>query len=491
MVPGTIPALVEYAAAAHGDREALVDGDVRWTYAELAARVRGAAHAAAARGVRPGDRVGIWAPNGRHWIVHALGLACAGAVLVPLNTRYKGAEAADILRRGRASALYTVNGFLGVDYPALLAGEDLPDLARTVLLDEEGEGDAVSEAEFPKLPEVAPGDLSDIIFTSGTTGKSKGVLTTHGQNLRVFAEWSRSVTLRPGDRYLLINPFFHTFGYKAGILACLLNGVTMVPEPVFDLGRVVERLAAERISVLMGPPTVFTSLLELPERPGHAIRLAGTGAANVPVDLVRRIREELGVPSVFTGYGLSESCGVVSVCPPDADAETVATTTGPALAGTEVRIDAGTGEILVRGYNVMRGYLDDPAATREAIDPDGWLRTGDVGVLDERGYLSVTDRLKDMFVVGGFNAYPAEIEGVLVTHPAVADAAVVGVPDGRLGEVGAAYLVVRSPVEPAELTAWLRERLANFKVPRYFHVVDALPRNAGGKVLKQELRGRS
>ncbi|MEW2357601.1 FadD3 family acyl-CoA ligase [Spirillospora sp. NPDC029432] len=485
MAPGTIPALVEHAAAVHGDREALVDGDVRWTYAELAAEVRGAAHAAAARGVRPGDRVGIWAPNGRHWIVHALGLACAGAVLIPLNTRYKGAEAADILRRGRASALYTVNGFLGVDYPGLLAGEDLPDLARTVLLDEEYAAPEV------KLPEVAPDDLSDIIFTSGTTGRSKGVLTTHGQNLRVFAEWSRSVTLRPGDRYLLINPFFHTFGYKAGILACLLNGVTMVPEPVFDLERVVARLAEERISVLMGPPTVFHSLLELPERPAHAIRLAGTGAANVPVDLIRRIREELGVPSVFTGYGLSESCGVVSVCPPDADAETVATTTGPALAGTEVRIDAGTGEILVRGYNVMRGYLDDPAATAEAIDADGWLRTGDVGVLDGRGHLAVTDRLKDMFVVGGFNAYPAEIEGVLVTHPAVADAAVVGVPDGRLGEVGAAYLVVRSPVEPAGLAAWLRERLANFKVPRYFHVVDALPRNAGGKVLKRELRKMS
>ncbi|MFI0352810.1 FadD3 family acyl-CoA ligase [Actinomadura sp. 9N407] len=485
MVPDTIPALVEYAATAHGDREALVDGDVRWTYAELAAEVRGAARAAVARGVRPGDRVGIWAPNGRHWIVQAIGLACAGAVLVPLNTRYKGAEAADILRRSRATALYTVNGFLGVDYPSLLKGEDLPDLATIVLLDE-----AYTASEIP-LPEVSPDDFSDVIFTSGTTGKSKGVLTTHRQNLRVFADWSSVVTLRPGDRYLLVNPFFHTFGYKAGILACLLNGVTMVPEPVFDVARVVERLAEERISVLMGPPTIFYALLELPERPAHAIRLAGTGAANVPVDLIRRIRDELGVPSVFTGYGLSESCGVVSVCPVDADAETVATTTGPALPGTEVRIDEATGEILVRGHNVMHGYLDDPAATAQAIDADGWLHTGDVGVLDGRGYLSITDRLKDMFIVGGFNAYPAEIESVLVTHPAVADASVIGVPDDRLGEVGAAYLVVRSPIEPAELTAWLRERLANFKVPRSFHVVEALPRNAGGKVLKQELRRMS
>ncbi|GAA0950135.1 FadD3 family acyl-CoA ligase [Actinocorallia libanotica] len=481
----TIPALVEYAAAAHGDREALVDGEVRWTFAQLAERVRDAARAAAASGIRPGDRVGIWAPNSRHWIVQALGLSSAGAVLVPLNTRYKRAEAADILRRAKAVALYTVDGFLGVDYSAALAGEDLPDLARTVLIDRVPPGPETG------LPEVSPDDVSDIIFTSGTTGRPKGVRTTHGQNLRVYAEWSKVVTLRPGDRYLLINPFFHTFGYKAGILACLLNGVTMVPEPVFDARRVAERLAEERISVLMGPPTVFFSLLEPGSRPAHRVRLAGTGAANVPVDLIRRIREELGIPSVFTAYGLSESCGVVSICPVDADAATVAATTGPALPGTEIRIDDGTGEILVRGYNVMQGYLDDPRATAEAVDADGWLHTGDVGVLDERGYLTITDRLKDMFVVGGFNAYPAEIENVLLAHPAVADASVVGVPDERLGEVGAAFLVLRSPADAAELTAWLRERLANFKVPRHFHFVDSLPRNPGGKVLKHRLREAS
>jgi acyl-CoA synthetase (AMP-forming)/AMP-acid ligase II len=204
------------------------------------------------------------------------------------------------------------------------------------------------------------------------------------------------------------------------------------------------------------------------------------------------------VPDVFTAYGLSEACGVATVCPVDADAETVARTTGPALPGTEVRVagadgaplPAGeTGEIRVRGYNVMKGYLDDPDATARAIDSGGWLRTGDCGRLDGRGYLTVTGRLKDMFVVGGFNAYPAEIESVLVRHPAVADAAVVGVPDARLGEVGAAYLVARDGerVDGGELTAWLRERLANFKVPRYFHIVDELPRNASGKVVKQEL----
>ncbi|MGI5328966.1 FadD3 family acyl-CoA ligase [Actinomadura nitritigenes] len=521
--PATIPALVRHAARVHGDREALVTetahGPVRRTFAQLEADVEAAARAAAGAGVRPGDRVAIWAPNSAEWIVAALGLVSAGAVLVPLNTRYRAAEASDILRRSRATALFTVRGFLGNDYPAMLAasGARLPDLGLTVLLAGEPEGTAVSWADHlaggasvsadearKRADAVRAGDVCDIVFTSGTTGRPKGAMSTHGQTLRVFEAWSAVATLRPGDRYLLINPFFHTFGYKAGVLACLLNGATMLPEPVFDAERAARRLAEERVTVLMGPPTVFSSLLALPGRPPHALRLAGTGAADVPVDLVRRIRAELGVPDVFTAYGLSEAAGVVSVCPVDADAETVARTTGPALPGTEIRIaDAdgrplppgGTGEILVRGYNVMKGYLDDPEATARAVDADGWLRTGDCGRLDERGYLTVTGRIKDMFVVGGFNAYPAEIEGVLARHPAVADAAVVGVPDARLGEVGAAYLVLRDgageTVDGEELTRWLRERLANFKVPRYFHVVGELPRNASGKVLKRDLRERA
>ncbi|MFF0526533.1 FadD3 family acyl-CoA ligase [Actinomadura nitritigenes] len=524
--PATIPALVRHAARVHGDREALVTetahGPVRRTFAQLGADVEAAARAAAGAGVRPGDRVAIWAPNSAEWIVAALGLVSAGAVLVPLNTRYRAAEAADILRRSRATALFTVRGFLGNDYPAMLAasGARLPDLRLTVLLAGEPDGTAVSWADHlaggaaavsadearERADAVRAEDVCDIVFTSGTTGRPKGAMSTHGQTLRVFEAWSAVATLRPGDRYLLINPFFHTFGYKAGVLACLLNGATMLPEAVFDAERAARRLAEERVTVLMGPPTVFSSLLALPDRPPHALRLAGTGAADVPVDLVRRIRAELGVPDVFTAYGLSEAAGVVSVCPvdADADAETVARTTGPALPGTEIRIAAAdgrplppgeTGEILVRGYNVMKGYLDDPDATARAVDADGWLRTGDCGRLDERGYLTVTGRLKDMFVVGGFNAYPAEIEGALVRHPAVADAAVVGVPDERLGEVGAAYLVLRDGADGTvggeELTRWLRERLANFKVPRYFHVVDELPRNASGKVVKRDLRERA
>uniref|UniRef100_A0AAU2JMZ7 FadD3 family acyl-CoA ligase n=1 Tax=Streptomyces sp. NBC_00049 TaxID=2903617 RepID=A0AAU2JMZ7_9ACTN len=525
-LPPTLARLPEYAAAAYGEREALADGEVRWTFARLAAEVAAAARAAIAHGIRPGDRVALWAPNSRRWITAALGAVGAGAVLVPVNTRYKPAEAADVIRRSGARVLFTERGFLGTDYAEALhtSGEDLGALASTVVLRDGrdaagggagsdgaggslsweaylGAGESVTEAErHARADRVRPEDLCDILYTSGTTGRSKGVMTTHGQTIRLYASWSELVTLRPGDRYLLVNPFFHTFGYKAGVLACLLRGVTMLPEAVYDTDRILARMAAERVTCLMGPPTVFHGLIRHPALGAHdlsALRLAGTGAASVPASLVEEIRGVLGAPDVFTAYGLTESGGVVSVCPTDADARTVAHTVGLPLPGTEVRIASPLGDVLaagepgevqVRGYHVTPGYLDDPAATAEAVLPGGWLRTGDIGVLDARGYLSITDRLKDMYVVGGFNAYPAEVESVLLTHPAISDAAVVGAPDERLGEVGVAYVVASAPVTAAELTAWSRERLANFKVPRRFTLVPELPRNAGGKLLKTELR---
>ncbi|MFG2331229.1 FadD3 family acyl-CoA ligase [Streptomyces sp. NPDC048604] len=508
-LPATLAALPGWAAAVHAGREALADGEERWTFDRLNDEIAAAARAALAHGVAAGDRVAIWAPNSRHWITAALGAVGAGAVLVPVNTRYKPAEAADIVRRSGATLLFTEHDFLGTDYAAALhgSGEDLGALRATVPLHGPGwdaylaAGAAVPDAErAARAAAVRPDDLCDILYTSGTTGRSKGVMSTHAQTLRLYADWARLVTLRPGDRYLLVNPFFHTFGYKAGVLACLLSGVSMIPEPVYDADRILRRMAAERVTCLMGPPTVFHGLIHHPRRAAHdlsALRLAGTGAASVPTTLVEEIREVLGAPDVFTAYGLTECGGVVTVCPTDADAHTVAHTVGLPLPGTEVRIASPAGEprppgepgeVQVRGYHVMRGYLDDPDATAEATTDDGWLRTGDIGVLDARGHLAITDRLKDMYVVGGFNAYPAEIENVLLQHEAIADAAVVGAPDERLGEVGVAFVVTTREVDAAELTAWSRERLANFKVPRRFVPVPGLPRNAGGKLLKGELR---
>ncbi|MPY81159.1 MAG: AMP-binding protein [Actinophytocola sp.] len=506
----TIPELLEHAAESYQDDVALIDETSgRSTYAELAGQARDVTRAALALGVEPGDRVALWAPNSGRWIRTALGLLAAGAVLVPISTRFKGPEAADILARSRCRALFMVRDFLGTDYSRMLAesGVDLPELAHTVLLDDDADWHRFlalrNTIAHNVMPSVEPDAISDILFTSGTTGAPKGAMATHRQTLDVYQRWSDVVTLRRGDRYLLVNPFSHTFGYKAGIIACVLRGVTMLPVPTFDVDEVLRLVHAERISVLLGPPTIFTGLLDHAERAAHdlsSLRVLGTGGTTVPVELVERLRRELAVEQVFTAYGLTESTGVVSVCPPGADARLVAETAGTALPGTEVRIvDADgrdlaageQGEILARGPNIMQGYLDDPAATRAAIDADGWLHTGDIGTLDSGGYLRITDRLKDMFIVGGFNAYPAEIERVLSGHPDVSEVAVVGVPDERLGEVGAAYVVSANGTtpDPAAIIAWARERMAGFKVPREVRFVPALPRNASGKVLKHQLRG--
>ncbi|MET9094513.1 FadD3 family acyl-CoA ligase [Streptomyces cyaneofuscatus] len=510
---GSIPGLVREAARRYGPAEAVVEGRTRLTYAELGDRVERSAAACLAAGVEPGDRVAIWAPNTLDWIVAALGAVSAGAVLVPLNTRFKGTEAAHILRRSRARLLFVTGTFLGTSYVASLRRSEvkLPDLERVVVLAETAPEDYTSWPEFLAAGEgvraeavrdraaaIRPSDPSDIIYTSGTTGAPKGAVITHAQTLRAYEIWSELAGLREGDRYLIVNPFFHTFGYKAGIIACLMRGATMVPQPVFNVDTVLANIAAERISVLPGPSTLHQSLLDHPARDAHdltALRLVVTGAAVIPLRLVERLSTELHIPTVLTAYGLSEASGIVTMCRRGDEPETVATTSGRAIPGTEVRVlggPGGPGEIQVRGFTVMSGYFEDPETTADAFTPDGWLRTGDVGVLDAAGNLRITDRIKDMFIVGGFNAYPAEIEQLLGLHPDIADVAVVGVPDPRLGEVGKAYAVRRrgATVTADDLIAWSRREMANFKVPRTVEFVPELPRNASGKVVKGELRGR-
>ncbi len=531
---GTIPNLVTQNSLRFAANEVLVDGDYRLTYAELPEAVDAYARGFVAAGVEAGGRVAIWAPNCAEWVLAALGALRAGAVLVPMNTRFKGGEAAYILRASGATTLVTVRGFLGLDYPALLQGEDTGALARIVLLRDEGEGAAagatatatgVETIDLPsflsagkqvdpaqtaaRAAALGPEDLSDLIFTSGTTGYPKGAGATHGQSLRTFGTWASIVGLAPTDRYLVVNPFFHTFGYKAGILACLMAGATVVPEAVFDARRVMERIAAERISVLPGPPTLYQGLLAEPGRGDYdlsSLRLGVTGAAVVPVELVHAMSSALGFDTVLTAYGLTESCGTVTMCRRDYPPEVIAGTSGRAIPGLEVRavVDGRAvaqgepGEIVVRGYTVMEGYWEDEAATAAAIDAEGWLHTGDIGVMDAAGNVTITDRVKDMFVVGGFNAYPAEIEAILRRYDGVAQVAVVGVPDARMGEVGCAFVVPTPERGGAEgdeefenaLIAWARQAMANYKVPRRVVVVDSLPLNASGKVLKRELRER-
>ena len=513
---GTIPAAVELAGTRHGDREALVDGDVRLSFAELAAAVDDAARAYVAAGIEPGDRVALWAPNSGAWVIAVLGAFRAGAVVVTVNTRFKGGEAAHVLRTAGARMLITVTDFLDTDYVALLADAGAPEsLETTVVLSGPVPPGATPWADFlaggaavdpavvaARAGALRPDDVSTIIFTSGTTGAPKGAMLRHGASVRAYTDWAEVVGLQAGDRYLIVNPFFHTFGLNAGILACVITGATIVPHPVFDVPSVMARVDEERITMLPGAPAIYQTILDHPELDRYdlsTLRLAVTGAATVPVEMIRRMRSELTFRTIVTGYGLTESAGIATMCRHTDDPETIARTAGRPIPGVEVRLVDGDGkevgagepgEVLVRGYNVMAGYFGDPGATAEAIDADGWLRTGDVGVRDEAGNLRITDRTKDMFVVGGFNAYPAEIENIMATHPAVGQVAVVGVPDHRLGEVGRAYVVPRAgaTVDPAELIAWCREQMANYKVPRSVEVVDALPLNATGKVLKYVLR---
>ncbi|WP_055712158.1 FadD3 family acyl-CoA ligase [Streptomyces torulosus] len=535
---GTIPGLVRAAAERYGETEAVVEGRTRVSYADLGARVERAAAACVAAGVRPGDRVGIWAPNSLDWITAALGAVSAGAALVPLNTRFKGAEAADVLARSRAKILFVTGTFLGTSYvaslrraagqgvlrrtagPAVVGGGPLPGLPyleQVVVLADDAPTDFRTWKDFLTGGDGIPaatvraraaaldgGSPSDIIFTSGTTGRPKGAVITHAQTLRAYEVWCRLAGLRRGDRYLIVNPFFHTFGYKAGVIACLMRGATMIPQPVFNVKTAMANVAAERVSVLPGPPTLHQSLLDHPDRDDYdlsALRLVVTGAAVVPLRLVERLRTELRVETVLTAYGLSEASGIVTMCRRGDEPSVIASTSGRAVPGTEVRVvdpsgaplpPGSPGEVRVRGFNVMRGYFEDPGETAHAVTDDGWLRTGDVGVLDDAGNLRITDRIKDMFIVGGFNAYPAEIEQLLGLHPDVADVAVIGVPDTRLGEVGKAFVVRRpgSLVTADDLIAWARREMANYKVPRTVDFVGELPRNAGGKVVKGELRAR-
>ncbi|MCG5434254.1 FadD3 family acyl-CoA ligase [Mycobacterium sp. MYCO198283] len=470
--------MVRSAADRFGDAEAVVDGPLRLTFTELAGRIRRAAGAFHELGIAKGDRVAIWAPNSVHWIVAAFGLLTAGGVVVPVNTRFKAEEAADIVVRSGAKAVLVVQGFLGVQYAA---PQGIPVIDLTSgFLDGAGEFECAVEGT----------DIADIIYTSGTTGRPKGVMMNHSQTLRLYTEWCDLADLRPGDRYLAVNPFFHTFGYKAGVIASLIRGATIVPVPVFDVDRVVDLVAAERITMLPGPPTLYHSLLAVADKDRlKTLRAGVTGSADIPVELIRRVHEELPFQTLATGYGLTE-CGTATLSRPGDSFADIATTVGLPCDGVEVQI-AGDGEVLVRGYSVMQGYLDDPAATAEAIDADGWLHTGDLGRFTDTGRLQIIGRKKDMFIVGGFNAYPAEIEGFLLEHPAVAQAAVIGVPDERLGQVGKAFIVPRvrrGAVSEQELIAWSRDRMAGYKVPRFVEFVDALPLNASGKVMKDRLR---
>jgi len=515
----TIPELVDDSAQRFAGDEALVEDNERWTFTDLADRIHLAARALMASGVQRGDRIAIWAPNVSEWVVAGLAVHSVGAWLIPINTRFKGREARDVMRRAGVRTLFTVTDFLDSDYVGaarddggvasldeivVLRG---PTAAGTVGFDDFlARASAVDDAaRAARAAEVQGDDVCHVLFTSGTTGAPKGVMLTHEQVCRAYLIFSEVIGLREGDRYLIVLPFFHSFGLHAGILCCLMKGATIVPLQVFEPATTMRFITDERITAFPGAPAIYQGMLNHPDVDAFdlsSLRLAILGAAAIPVELVEQMRGRLGIECVVAGFGITESSGIVSMCRFDDPPEVIAHTCGRPLPGLEVRLvdDEGVdappstpGEILVRGYTLMRGYLDDPDQTAAAIDGDGWLHTGDIGVLRADGNLAITDRKKDMFVVGGFNVYPAEVENMMSAHPAIGQVAVVGIPDARLGEVGLAYVVPRPGTDATSdaIVEWCREQMANYKVPRAVEFVDGLPLNASGKVLKYELRERA
>ncbi len=508
----SIPHLLDDCVARHGDKAAVIEGDLRLTYSDLKERVVAVARGLLSRGIERGDRIAIWAPNGWQWIVAALASHSVGAAIVPLNTRFRADEVGYILGKARPRAVFVQRRFLGTDYVALLAeAGDVP----AVTIDDAdpgagttwsaliAAGEAVPAAEVAaRVAALGPDDVCDIMFTSGTTGHPKGVIGRHFQALRAFHRFGTDGGFRSDERHAVVNPFFHALGYKLGWLMSMMFGATTYPLAVFDARAMLELVARERITMLPGPPTIYQALLAQPDRAGFdlsSLHICITGTTTLPSSLIDRMRIEFGFETILTGYGLTECTALATMTRPGDDVRTIIETSGRAVPDVEVAVfgpegealPAGAiGEIRVRGYNVMDGYFEDPEATAATITPDGWLLTGDLGSLDEGGNLRIEGRLKDMYIVGGFNAYPAEIENALLGHPAVAEVAVIGMPDERLGEVGLAFVVRHQQVAATEdeVIAWARPRMANYKLPRAVRFVDELPRNASGKVLKTRLR---
>ncbi|MEU6712663.1 AMP-binding protein [Nonomuraea sp. NPDC046802] len=492
----TLPRMLRDQAERHPDSTVVAGGGTRMTLSGLRAAASEIARGLIALDVAPGDRVALWGVNSAHWVRHAFGIWDAGAVIVPLSSRFKGVEAAELIAKTGAKVLITGAGPSAAPLADLLP--PIPGLRQVTHLD--GGGASAGEAEERALA-VRPEDLCEIMSTSGTTGAPKGVMLDHAQVVRGYWDWSEIVTLDEHDRYPIIAPFSHGFGLNAGLIACVLRRATMVPIPIFTPDALMSLISAERITVLAGPPTLFHRLLDELDRGSwdvSSLRVAICGAAAVPSALITRLVERVGLKRMINAYGLMEGT-VVSMTRAGDPIDVIANTTGRAVPGIEVKVvdDDGKqvapgerGEILQRGYGVMRGYWNEPARTAEVIDADGWLRTGDVGVLDAAGNLAIVDRKKELYIVNGFNVSPAEVESLLLREGSLAQAAVVGVPDPVTGEAGVAFVVPRPGAAPGPeaLLGWARANMSNYKVPRRIVVVDTLPVNVNGKIDKPALR---
>lgn len=492
---------------------AIVDGKTQLSYRALEQRVNTCAQQMQSNGVTSGDRIAIWAPNSWQWIVSAFASWRLGAVVVPISSRLKAREVLPVLNQANVRLLFTVSSCAGMPLVSQLqtfATSEKIGLPPIHLFDADTNNATsihFSNADVNNLNTEyrvnTDDELCEILFTSGTTGAPKGVMLNHTQVLQAYWDWSDLGGLTHDDTFLVIPPFSHGFGINAGIIACVMRGMTHIVVDVFDADKVLMQIAAHKVSVMSGPPALFSALASEVGSTQHSmnsLRVAYVGAAHVPQETITAMQNTLGINRVINAFGLIEACVVAMTRATDSIA-TISQTVGQPLPNVEVKIcnDAGhtqgrneSGEICVQSYGVMQGYYQNPEASRLAFTAEGWLRTGDMGSINNEGQLVINGRKKEMYICNGFNVYPAEVEDLLLQHDNVAQAAVVGIDDAVKGETGIAFVVSNDTNQIKQLSdhlqQWCKDNIASYKCPKHVFLIEALPLNANGKVQKYLLQ---
>jgi len=519
----TIGDNLDRTAARFGDREALVDraAGKRWTYGEFVTDVDAVALGMLGSGIVKGDRVGIWAPNCWEWVLVQYATAKIGAILVNINPAYRSHELQYVLEQADVRMLVSAAAFRTSDYAQMIETvrgncpdledvvllgsprwDDLVAIGRTALADDRSVLDEAQSA-------LSPDDPINIQYTSGTTGFPKGATLSHHNVLNNGFFVGELCHYTEEDRVCIPVPLYHCFGMTMGNVACTSHGAAIVlPAPAFDAAATLTAVAEEKCTSLYGVPTMFIAELADPGFDGYDLSSLRTGimaGSPCPVEVMKQVIDRMGMREVSICYGMTETSPVSTQTRSDDSVERRVTTVGRVGPHLEVKIvDPGTGltvprgapgELCTRGYSVMLGYWEQPDKTAEAIDVARWMHTGDLGVMDEDGYVSITGRIKDMVIRGGENIYPREIEEFLYTHPDILDAQVVGVPDAKYGEELMAWIRMREgaerPLDAESLRAFCDGRLARYKIPRYVHVVDEFPMTVTGKVRKVDMREQS
>lgn len=523
----TLCALWDSACERYGENEFIVDGETRITYLEMNEAINRFARGLVSLGIQKKDKVAIWMPNGVNWALAEFAVIEIGAIMVPLSTRFRSYDVEYILKQSDSVALIMTDRLGKIDFhqvilevcpelgktdPGVLSSEKLPCLRHVILFGDEarpgcftpddvmglGESVGLDEIEKRKL-QARPSDVVNIPYTSGTTGFPKGVMTTHEQYLAQTVCFRERLGIREEDRFIAIAPFFANFGNYFGILLPTMVGGCSIMVGAYNPTLVIKLIGEEKITHFSGTPTMYLDILNHSDftiEGVSTLRSAMTGAAPAPVQMVKDVYSKMGVEVLCNGYGMTENSGCTTMTARGDAPEVLAETTGKPLPGVSICIkEPGTekklgprqvGELCTKGWIVMKGYYEMEEQTGDCFDDEGWFHTGDLGMLDEQGHFIITGRLKEMFISGGFNVYPAEVENFLYTMPGIGQVAIVGITDKRMGEVGMAFVVGQSGYSLAEeqIISYCKGRIAGYKVPRYVVFVDEMPMAGVGKVQK-------